>query len=109
MFFTASFNCLNTYHGFGVRLVDSFNCIIITFIVPQCPALTSPTNGRMTCSLGSDNLPTNRDTCAFTCDANYQLVGSSSRTCEAPRRKWTGNDALCKKSIISLIVQCYSS
>lgn len=71
------------------------------FSVPQCAALTAPSNGWMTCLLGSDNQPTDKDTCIFGCDPNYQLVGSNSRTCEVSshlNKRWTGSDTECKKS-----------
>ncbi|CAH1272704.1 FCGBP [Branchiostoma lanceolatum] len=60
----------------------------------QCPALSSPTNGRISCDNGSSfRHPEN---CSFTCDPGYELhvSGSNSRTCRADGT-WSGSDVTC--------------
>ncbi|XP_078603882.1 P-selectin-like [Branchiostoma floridae x Branchiostoma japonicum] len=60
----------------------------------QCPVLSSPTNGRMTCDNGSSfRFPEN---CSFTCDPGYELhvTGNATRTCQADGT-WSGSDVTC--------------
>ena len=60
-----------------------------------CPSLTDPSNGMITCSLGgSDGVPRDGDTCTFTCDSGYELMGSVMRTCQNDG-SWSGSDAMC--------------
>ncbi|XP_078603674.1 P-selectin-like [Branchiostoma floridae x Branchiostoma japonicum] len=59
----------------------------------QCPALSNPTNGRMSCNNGSSFR--HPETCTFSCNHGYQLsAGSTSRTCQADRT-WSGSAARC--------------
>ena len=62
-----------------------------------CETLTAPDNGDINCSLGEDGLPTNRDTCTFTCDDGFVLSGSETRRCRIRRGQasWTGDEAMC--------------
>ena len=56
--------------------------------------LTAPTNGNITCSLGSDRFATDGDTCSYTCDTGYVLSGSDMRTCGS-NESWTGSNPTC--------------
>ena len=71
--------------------------IFYTHIVNTCPTLTAPVNGSIDCSLGDDGLPTNRDTCTFTCDDGYGRDGPSERTCEfqSGQIRWSGRNVSC--------------
>ena len=51
-------------------------------------------NGKKKCTLGGDKVPNPGDTCTFTCDDDYQLMGSGMRTCQNDG-SWTGSDAMC--------------
>ncbi|XP_035691422.1 CUB and sushi domain-containing protein 1-like [Branchiostoma floridae] len=53
-----------------------------------CPTLTSPTNGAVS---GSNSLG---DVATFTCDSGYNLVGGSTRTCQADL-SWSGSSPTC--------------
>ena len=66
-----------------------------------CETLTAPDNGDIDCSLGNDGLPTNRDTCSFTCDDGFMLNGSETRTCRIRRGRatWSGDEATCVPSM----------
>ncbi|XP_019614670.1 PREDICTED: IgGFc-binding protein-like, partial [Branchiostoma belcheri] len=60
----------------------------------QCPALSIPANGRMSCDNGSSfRFPEN---CSFSCDPGYELQvsGNNSRTCQADGT-WSGGDVTC--------------
>ncbi|XP_078575823.1 uncharacterized protein LOC144861697 [Branchiostoma floridae x Branchiostoma japonicum] len=54
----------------------------------QCPALTTPENGGMN---GGNSY---QDVVQFTCNHGYQLIGDSSRTCQADGT-WTGTNVAC--------------
>ncbi|XP_078574829.1 uncharacterized protein LOC144861025 isoform X2 [Branchiostoma floridae x Branchiostoma japonicum] len=54
----------------------------------QCPVLTAPENGAVN---GGNSY---QDVVQFTCNHGYQLIGDSSRTCQADGT-WTGADPTC--------------
>ena len=56
--------------------------------------LTAPMNGMITCSLGDDRVPTDGDTCSYTCNTGYVLSGSDMRTCESDGM-WDDADPIC--------------
>ena len=63
-------------------------------IVITCPELTDPDNGMIDCSLGPDGIPTEGDTCAYSCDDGT----------------WTGSEptcARCKKTIINVCIYLF--
>ena len=49
------------------------------------------------CSLGDDEVPSYEDTCSFTCESDYELTGSNTRTCQSDG-KWSGSTVMCNKS-----------
>ncbi|XP_078687045.1 uncharacterized protein LOC144919468 [Branchiostoma floridae x Branchiostoma belcheri] len=60
----------------------------------QCPALSSPANGKMSCDNGNSfRFPEN---CSFSCDPGYdlQVSGNSGWTCQADGT-WSGGDVTC--------------
>ncbi|XP_066300510.1 P-selectin-like [Branchiostoma lanceolatum] len=59
-----------------------------TNLVVQCPSLTAPTHGSVS---GSNSYG---DVVTFTCDSGYNLVGASTRTCQADST-WTGSSPTC--------------
>jgi len=66
-----------------------------------CQSLDILVNGKMTCSLGDDGVPTEDDTCSFTCNDGFELSGSSSRKCQIRngRGRWTGRRTNCTESM----------
>ena len=48
------------------------------------------------CSLGDDGVPSNEDTCSFSCNTGYELTGSKTRTCQNDK-SWSGSTALCRR------------
>ena len=67
---------------------------LIYFLLVICPSLTTPTNARKDCPLGGDEVLNPGDTCTFTCDDGYQLMGSGVRTCQN-NGSWNGSDTMC--------------
>ena len=62
----------------------------------MCPLLTDPTNGMISCSLGGDGVADPVDTCNAMCNTGYQLMGSTTRTCQNDG-SWSGSDATCNR------------
>ena len=82
-----------------MREVCSINTYVIkvaimflaTFQIVQCPALM---NGTLQCPNGA-TIGVFEDTCAFSCNAGYELqAGSNNGTCLA-NQNWSGGDPIC--------------
>ena len=57
--------------------------VIFIYLV-QCPPLTDPNNGMVSCMLGDDGVPSFLDFCRYTCITGYELTsGTAGRTCQA--------------------------
>jgi len=84
-----------------------YNCNVLCLIVPVCPPLTAPDNGKIDCSLKGDGDANPGDTCTFSCDGGYELQGSSVRTCRNSG-VWSGTSAVCEKGMIGY-VRCHNS
>ena len=72
------------------------------YVIVQCPELTDPMNGIMSCSMVNSRMFSYEDTCSFTCDTGYELTGSSERTCHSDGN-WSGSPVSC------IIMECPSS
>ena len=57
----------------------------------------APDNGMINCLLGNDGLPTNRDTCTFSCNPGFVLNIKPKRRCRVRRgvATWNRKDATC--------------
>ena len=55
-----------------------------------CVEITSPLNGKVTCSGHVTN-----GVCKFDCDEGYNLIGSRERTC-THTSTWSGEKTICK-------------
>ena len=69
----------------------------ILYYLASCPSLIN-LNGTMNCSLGDDGIPTEEDTCSFTCNTGYELTGSDTRICQR-NGSWDGSEIICKRGI----------
>ena len=76
--------------------------IKLSYFIVQCPVLANPMNGGTLCSLMSGGIRSYGDNCTFTCDAGYELTGSSERTCQS-NGSWSGSPVSC------IIMECPSS
>jgi len=77
-----------------------------TYIV-TCLLLDDQPNGIVNCSPGDDNVPSYEDTCSFTCNIGYKLIGSDTRTCQS-NGSWSGSDPECIRGNQYLFVQIKS-
>ena len=78
-------------------LVTIIRIFTIYGFIVLCPNLTQPNNGIINCSLGDDGVPSYEDTCSFTCNNGYELIGNYSRFCESDGT-WTGIETVCNRS-----------
>ena len=62
----------------------------------RCSSLTDPNNGMMNCSVAGDGTSSYEYTCNFTCNNDYKLIGSDTRTCQS-NGSWSGSDVVCKR------------
>ena len=62
-------------------------------LVVSCGSLSSPTNGSITITEVTFGALAN-----FTCDEGFNLIGSSSRQCQA-NGNWSGNDTSCESML----------
>jgi len=69
---------------------------VIPLCVVQCSVLTNPLNGSISCSLINDPFPFYEDTCNFTCNIGYGLIGNNIRTCQKDG-SWSGTSTICNR------------
>ena len=55
-------------------------------------------NGKLDCLLGDDGIHSHEDTCSFTCNTGYELIGSDTRTCQSDGT-WSGRDSMCRRGM----------
>ena len=75
-------------------------CNFIYVLLVGCAMLTAPTNGMVNCSLGADGVATDGDTCSYTCNTGYMLIGNAIRTCESDGM-WSGTEPTCVGKFLS--------
>ena len=61
----------------------------------DCGVLTNPANGQVSQTAGT----TFGQTATYTCNPGYNLVGDSSRTCQA-RGVWSGSIPTCQRMLL---------
>ncbi|XP_078598029.1 E-selectin-like [Branchiostoma floridae x Branchiostoma japonicum] len=89
----ATFYCNSGYNVVGTNPIScqadaTWSAAFPTCAAGLCPTLSSPTNGAVS---GSNSLG---DTATFTCNSGYNLVGGSTRTCQADLT-WSGSSPTC--------------
>ena len=79
--------------GLGTRLI----CIYVSLlsIVVDCGALSDPANGQVSHTAGT----TFGQTATYSCNTGYNLVGDSTRTCEATEN-WSGSAPTCERMFV---------
>ena len=61
----------------------------------NCSTLTDPANGQVSHTAGT----TFRQTATYSCDTGYNLVGDSTRTCQADGI-WSGSAPICERMLL---------
>ena len=72
------------------------NLLVCFLLLVTCPPLTAPTNGMINCSLGDDGVANTGEICTVTCDDDYELGGSATRSCQSIG-SWNGSNATCTR------------
>ena len=78
----------------ALQLLHMTNLAFI--LLASCPSLSDPSNGMISCSLGDDRVPSYEDTCSFTCNTGYKLIGSETKTCQS-NGSWSGTNVVCTR------------
>lgn len=71
-----------------------FDCLSISFLVVQCPALQELENGLTSCGDDEDREFSYGNTCSFSCVPGYHLVGPTTITCTSAA-VWTDSVPRC--------------
>ena len=69
--------------------------ILLILTVVDCGTLTAPDNGQVDLTSGR----TFGQTATYSCNAGYNLVGDSSRTCQAAGN-WSGSTPTCQGMLL---------
>ena len=64
----------------------------------DCNALSDPSNGQVSHTAGT----TFGQTATYSCNTGYNLVGDSTRTCEAAG-EWSGSEPTCQRTFLYLL------
>ena len=84
--------CLSFLPGAYSTFINLFNVEI------RCNNLSTPANGEITsCSSGRVGVGHEGDTCSFTCNIGYGIIGINPRTCQSDGN-WSGSDVVCEQS-----------
>ena len=70
--------------------------LLMCFLLLACAPLTAPSNGMITCSQAVDVVPSIGDTCTYTCNTGYELIGSHTRICQTDGN-WSGSAPMCRR------------
>ena len=69
--------------------------ISLTLAVVDCGSLTAPANGQVDLTSGT----TFNQTATYSCNTGYNLVGDSTRTCQATV-EWSGSVPTCQGMLL---------
>ena len=73
------------------HLTSNLDVIVLILTVVDCGNLTDPDNGKVTHTAGT----TFGQTATCSCNTGYNLVGNSTRTCQASGN-WSGSAPTCQ-------------
>ena len=73
----------------------NLHVIFIILIVVDCGSLTDPANGQVDLTSGT----TFGQTATYSCNTGYNLVGDSTRTCQATG-EWSGSAPACQGMLV---------
>ena len=78
-----------------------YHDIFLLLTAVNCGTLNNPANGQVS----HTGRTTYRQTATYSCDTGYNLVGDSTRTCQATR-VWSGSEPTCQ-SVLLLKLEYY--
>ena len=64
----------------------------------DCGSLTNPANGQVSHTTGT----TFGQTATYSCNTGYNLVGDSTRTCQATG-EWSGSEPTCERMLLTSV------
>ena len=76
-------------------LLCILECNFFLLTAVDCGNLTDPANGSVTHTSGT----TYGQNASYSCDTGYNLVGNSTRTCQAIRN-WSGSAPTCRGMLL---------
>ena len=77
-----------------LNYINVYMCCV--FVDIRCDILSTPSNGKMSCSSGKMGVGYEGDTCRFTCNTGYELLGNGTSTCQS-NESWSFSNSTCKK------------
>ena len=84
---------------------SSYNILHDVFLIltaVDCGSLTDPDNGSVTLTAGT----TVEQTATYSCNTGYNLLGDSTRTCQA-NGVWSGSAPTCQGVLLSISSSMY--
>ena len=75
--------------------ITATHAIFLILTVVDCGTLNNPTNGEVNHTAGT----TFRQTAIYSCNTGYNLVGSSTRTCQVTG-VWSGSAPTCERMLL---------
>lgn len=93
---TASLNYLlniaNIFHLYYIYYVlNNLNNLSSIYLVVQCPTVSKPVNGLVTCTSGANY----NSLCRFVCDEGFEMRGSTTRVCQ-DNGQFSGVQPICE-------------
>ena len=76
--------------------IEIYIIIFLILVVVDCGSLTDPANGQVDLTSGT----TFGQTATYSCNTGYNLVGDSTRTCQATG-EWSGSAPTCQGVYVS--------
>ena len=65
-----------------------------------CDELRQPEHGFVNCNYGLDGVPSYQDTCTYTCETGFEIIGNSTSTCQIDGT-WSSINVTCIRGKIS--------
>ena len=74
--------------------------VFLFLIAVDCDSLADPVNGQVTHTAGT----TLGQTATYSCNAGYNLVGNSTRTCQVTG-VWSGSEPTCQGMLTYVVIK----
>ena len=94
-------NKIASYHKLLIVTKTSSYLLPVNSITDIRCDNSSIENGNASCTSGKVGVGYIGDTCNFTCNTGYELIGNDTRTCQSDG-SWSGSDNLCVRGTLYL-------